>query len=53
MVGYCNGSVSAKDGKKAPWFIHASGPLLAAGVWEGTSLLLDPDTLGTSTVIRR
>lgn len=51
MVGYCNGSVSAKDGKKDPWFIHATGPLLAAGVWEGTSPLLDPDTLGT--VIRR
>lgn len=44
-------SVDAEDGKKDPWFIHAAGPLLAAGLWEDTSPLLDPDNLGTFTVI--
>ena len=51
MAGYYEWSVNAEDGKKDPWFIHAAGPLLAAGLWEDTSPLLDPDNLGTFTVI--
>ncbi len=30
MAGYYEWSVSPEDGKKDPWFIHATGPLLAA-----------------------
>jgi len=51
MAGYYEWSVNAEDGKKDPWFIHAAGPLLAAGLWEDTSPLLDPESLGTFTVI--
>ncbi|WP_282259374.1 SOS response-associated peptidase [Stenotrophomonas sp. PS02301] len=51
MAGYYEWSVNAEDGKKDPWFIQATGPLLAAGLWEDTSPLLDPDNLGTFTVI--
>jgi putative SOS response-associated peptidase YedK len=51
MAGYYEWSVNTEDGKKDPWFIHATGPLLAAGLWEDTSPLLDPDNLGTFTVI--
>ncbi|MFH7416728.1 hypothetical protein, partial [Pseudomonas syringae group genomosp. 7] len=39
---YYEWSVSPDDGKKDPWFIHATGPLLADGLWEDTSPLL-PD----------
>ncbi|WP_422505964.1 SOS response-associated peptidase [Stenotrophomonas sp. GZD-301] len=51
MAGYYEWSVSEEDGKKDPWFIHAATPLWAAGLWEDTSPLLDPDNLGTFTVI--
>ena len=51
MTGYYEWSVSPEDGKKDPWFIHADGTLWAAGLWEDTSPLLDPDNLGTFTVI--
>jgi len=51
MAGYYEWSVSPEDGKKDPWFIHADGTLWAAGLWEDTSPLLDPDNLGTFTVI--
>ena len=51
MAGYYEWSVNTEDGKKAPWFTHATRPLLAAGLWEDTSPLLDPDNLGTFTVI--
>lgn len=51
MAGYYEWSVNPEDGKKDPWFIHAAGPLWAAGLWEDTSPLLDPDNLGTFTVI--
>lgn len=51
MAGYYEWSVSAEDGKKDPWFIHAAGPLWAAGLWEDASPLLGPDNLGTFTVI--
>lgn len=37
MAGYYEWSVNPEDGKKDPWFIHAAGPLLAAGLWEDTS----------------
>lgn len=50
MAGYYEWSVSPEDGKKDPWFIHAAGPLWAAGLWEDTSPLLDPDNLGSFTV---
>ncbi|WP_270999315.1 SOS response-associated peptidase family protein, partial [Listeria seeligeri] len=43
--------VSPEDGKKDPWFIHATGPLLAAGLWEDTSPLLPNGNLGTFTII--
>jgi len=51
MAGYYEWSVNVEDGKKDPWFIHAAEPLWAAGLWEDTSPLLDPDNLGTFTVI--
>ncbi|WP_153164277.1 SOS response-associated peptidase [Stenotrophomonas nematodicola] len=51
MAGYYEWSVNEDDGKKDPWFIHAATPLWAAGLWEDTSPLLDPDNLGTFTVI--
>ncbi|TGY32564.1 SOS response-associated peptidase [Stenotrophomonas maltophilia] len=51
MAGYYEWSVNEEDGKKDPWFIHAATPLWAAGLWEGASPLLDPDNLGTFTVI--
>lgn len=51
MAGYYEWSVNEEDGKKDPWFIHATTPLWAAGLWEDTSPLLDPDNLGTFTVI--
>jgi putative SOS response-associated peptidase YedK len=51
MAGYYEWSVSPEGGKKDPWFIHAARPLWAAGLWEETSPLLDPDNLGTFTVI--
>ena len=51
MAGYYEWSVSPEDGKKDPWFIHAAELLLAAGLWEDTSELLDEGNLGTFTVI--
>jgi len=51
MAGYYEWSVSPEDGKKDPWFIHATGPLFAAGLWEETSSLLPDGNLGTFTVI--
>ena len=51
MAGYYEWSVSPEDGKKDPWFIHASGTLLAAGLWEDTSPLLPEGNLGTFTII--
>lgn len=39
MAGYCE------------WSVNAAGPLLAAGLQEDTSPLLDQDNLGTFTVI--
>lgn len=51
MAGYYEWSVSQEDGKKDPWFIHAAGPLWAAGLWEDTSPLLPEDNLGTFTII--
>nr|WP_313520902.1 SOS response-associated peptidase [Stenotrophomonas pavanii] len=51
MSGYYEWSVSPEDGKKDPWFIHATGPLLAAGLWEDTSPLLPDGNLGTFTII--
>ena len=51
MAGYYEWSVSPEDGKKDPWFIHAAGPLLAAGLWEDTSPLLAEGNLGTFTII--
>ncbi|MET9345005.1 SOS response-associated peptidase [Nonomuraea sp. NPDC003804] len=51
MAGYYEWSVSPEDGKKDPWFIHATGPLLAAGLWEDTSPLLPDGNLGTFTII--
>lgn len=51
MAGYYEWSVSAEDGKKDPWFIHAATPLWAAGLWEDASKLLGDDNLGTFTVI--
>lgn len=43
--------MNPEDGKKDPWFIHATGPLLAAGLWEDTSPLLPDGNLGTFTII--
>jgi len=51
MAGYYEWSVSPVDGNKDPWFIHAAGPLLAAGLWEDTSPLLPDGNLGTFTII--
>ncbi|MDX3932708.1 MAG: SOS response-associated peptidase [Stenotrophomonas sp.] len=51
MAGYYEWSVSPEDGKKDPWFIHAAGPLLAAGLWEDASPLLAEGNLGTFTII--
>jgi len=51
MAGYYEWSISAEDGKKDPWFIHAAGQLLAAGLWEDTSPLLPDGNLGTFTII--
>ncbi|KAA9003475.1 SOS response-associated peptidase [Stenotrophomonas cyclobalanopsidis] len=51
MAGYYEWSTSPEDGKKDPWFIHVSGPLLAAGLWEDTSPLLPAGNLGTFTII--
>jgi len=51
MAGYYEWSISPEDGKKYPWFIHAAGPLLAAGLWEDTSPLLPDSNLGTFTII--
>lgn len=51
MAGYYEWSVSDVDGKKDPWFIHASCPLWAAGLWEDTSPLLPDGNRGTFTVI--
>lgn len=51
MSGYYEWSVNPDDGEEDPWFIHAAGPLWAAGLWEDTSPLLDPGNLGTFTVI--
>lgn len=51
MAGYYEWSVSPEDGKKDPWFIHATEPLWAAGLWEDTSPLLASDNLGTFTVL--
>ena len=51
MAGYYDWSVSPEDGNKDPWFIHASGTLLAAGLWEDTSPLLPDGNLGTFTII--
>jgi putative SOS response-associated peptidase YedK len=50
MAGYYEWSVSPEDRKKDPWFIHATGPLLAAGLWEDTSPLLPDGNLGTFTI---
>jgi len=51
MAGYYEWSVNPEDGKKDPWFIHAQGTLLAAGLWEDTSQLLPDGNLGTFTII--
>jgi len=51
MAGYYEWSESPEDGKKDPWFIHAAGPLLAAGLWEDASPLLPEGNLGTFTII--
>lgn len=51
MAGYYEWSVSDVDGKKDPWFIHASSPLWAAGLWEDASPLLPDGNRGTFTVI--
>lgn len=51
MAGYYEWSVNAEDGKKDPWFIHATTPLWAAGLWEDASKLLADDNLGTFTII--
>lgn len=51
MAGYYEWSISDVDGKKDPWFIHADGPLWAAGLWEDASPLLADDNLGTFTII--
>lgn len=51
MAGYYEWSVNPDDQGKDPWFIHAAGPLWAAGLWEDKSPLLDPDNRGTFTVI--
>jgi len=51
MAGYYEWSVSPEDGNKDPWFIHAAGPLLAAGLWEDTSPLLPDGNPGTFTII--
>ncbi len=51
MAGYYEWSISEVDGKKDPWFIHAAGPLWAAGLWEDTSPLLPDGNLGTFTII--
>jgi putative SOS response-associated peptidase YedK len=51
MAGYYEWSVSDVDGKKDPWFIHASSPLWAAGLWEDTSPMLPDGNRGTFTVI--
>lgn len=51
MAGYYEWSVSPEDGKKDPWLIHATGPLLAAGLWEDASPLLPEGNLGTFTII--
>ena len=51
MAGYYEWSVSPEDGKKDPWFIHSTGPLLAAGLWEDVSPLLPDGNLGTFTII--
>lgn|GEM_PF-1429474 len=51
MAGYYEWSIGDVDGKKDPWFIHAGGPLWAAGLWEDTSPLLPDDNLGTLTII--
>ena len=51
MAGYYEWSVNPEDGQKDPWFIHAATPLWAAGLWEESSPLLAPDSLGTFTVI--
>jgi len=51
MAGYYEWSVNPEDGKKDPWFIHAAGPLWAAGLWEDSSPLLAAGNLGTFTII--
>ncbi|MDH0740933.1 SOS response-associated peptidase [Stenotrophomonas maltophilia] len=51
MAGYYEWSISPVDANKDPWFIHATGTLLAAGLWEGTSPLLPDGNLGTFTII--
>ena len=51
MAGYYEWSINEQDGMKDPWFIHAAGPLLAAGLWEDASPLRGLDNLGTFTVI--
>ncbi|EKT4088247.1 SOS response-associated peptidase [Stenotrophomonas maltophilia] len=51
MAGYYEWSKNPEDGGKDPWFIHATGPLLAAGLWEDTSPLLPDGNLGTFTII--
>ena len=51
MAGYYEWSISQVDGRKDPWFIHAVGPLWAAGLWEDTSPLLPDGNLGTFTII--
>lgn len=53
MAGYYEWSARPEDGKRDPWFIHADGSLLAAGLWEGTSPLLPDGNLGTFTIITR
>jgi putative SOS response-associated peptidase YedK len=51
MAGYYEWSMSEVDGKKDPWFIHAHGPLWAAGLWKDSSPLLPEGNLGTFTII--
>ncbi len=51
IAGCYEWSENPEDGKKDPWYIHAAGPLLAAGLWEDTSPLLPDGNLGTFTII--
>lgn len=51
MAVYYEWSVNAEESAKDPWFIHETGPLCAADLWEDNSPLLAPDNLGTFAAI--